>query len=79
MAVSEASPYPLVVRYCGECTMPTEYCEYGGNYAKCKEWLKANHPEAYEEELEGIAHTIRDTPLHCHRLKSYTLLLLSAV
>jgi density-regulated protein DRP1 len=36
--------------------MPLEYCEYGGELKKCREWLKDNLPDVYEEiqALEGI-------------------------
>lgn len=57
---TEISPqvtYPLVVKYCGNCSMPIEYCEYYAEYDKCKEWLAKNHPEDYEKlkmrEAEG--------------------------
>ncbi|KAK9457068.1 translation initiation factor SUI1 [Dipodascopsis uninucleata] len=33
--------------YCGICTFPVEYCEFGGKFQKCKEWLKENSPDAY--------------------------------
>jgi density-regulated protein len=33
---------PVVVQYCGVCTMPVEYCEYGACYDKCKEWIEKN-------------------------------------
>merc|ERR1712025_568959 len=35
------------VIYCGGCTLPPEYCEYGGTVKKCQEWLEANQPEMY--------------------------------
>lgn len=41
--------YPLVVKYCGNCSMPIEYCEYYNEYDKCKEWLAKNYPEDYEK------------------------------
>ncbi|RKP33064.1 eIF1-like protein, partial [Metschnikowia bicuspidata] len=28
--------------YCGVCTFPPEYCEFGLSLEKCKEWLAAN-------------------------------------
>lgn len=28
--------------YCGVCTLPPEYCEFGLSLEKCKEWLAAN-------------------------------------
>lgn len=39
--------YPVKVFYCGECSMPTEYCEYYVNYEKCKEWLQKNLPKEF--------------------------------
>ncbi|XP_041350169.1 density-regulated protein homolog [Gigantopelta aegis] len=45
--------YPLRVIYCGECSMPTEYCEYYPNYEKCKQWLEKNLPEEFERLMEG--------------------------
>ena len=47
----ELQSYPLQVHYCGVCTMPLEYCEYGGELKKCREWLQANLPEVYEEVM----------------------------
>ncbi|KAH8416976.1 hypothetical protein KR222_000653, partial [Zaprionus bogoriensis] len=49
--------YPLVVKYCGNCSMPIEYCEFYADYDKCKEWLAKNYPEDYDilklREAEG--------------------------
>ncbi|KAK3191555.1 Translation machinery-associated protein 22 [Lecanicillium sp. MT-2017a] len=36
------------VTYCGVCTLPPEYCEYGGKVRKCQEWLEANQKEMYD-------------------------------
>jgi len=50
--------YPLEVDYCGLCGLPPEYCEYGAELDKCKEWLKENIPDLYEELTaltEGLA------------------------
>jgi len=38
--------YPLTVMYCGECSMPFEYCEYWPQAEKCKEWAQKNAPDA---------------------------------
>ncbi|KAK4142649.1 translation machinery-associated protein 22 [Dichotomopilus funicola] len=35
------------VVYCGVCTLPPEYCEYGGTTKKCQEWLEKKHPSLY--------------------------------
>lgn len=37
--------YPTIVQYCGECSMPIEYCEYSGKKDKCRQWLEQNLPE----------------------------------
>lgn len=28
------------ITYCGICSMPPEYCEFGSKLTKCKPWLK---------------------------------------
>ncbi|KAI0321972.1 translation initiation factor SUI1 [Amylostereum chailletii] len=38
---------PVQVLYCGVCTFPIEYCEFGSSFTKCKEWLGAEHPDVY--------------------------------
>ncbi|KAI8507223.1 hypothetical protein Bbelb_146030 [Branchiostoma belcheri] len=39
--------YPLRILYCGECTLPVEYCEYMPNNDKCKAWLEKNLPSEF--------------------------------
>ncbi|KAL7913327.1 translation initiation factor SUI1 [Trichoderma velutinum] len=51
------------VIYCGVCTLPPEYCEYGGTVKKCQEWLEKNQPAMYEriwsaEALEAAASSL---------------------
>uniref|UniRef100_A0A336M8S0 Density-regulated protein n=1 Tax=Culicoides sonorensis TaxID=179676 RepID=A0A336M8S0_CULSO len=41
--------YPLVTIYCGNCTMPIEYCEFYPEYTKCKLWLEKNLPNEFEK------------------------------
>lgn len=36
------------VVYCGVCSLPPEYCEFGGTVKKCEEWLKSHHPDMHE-------------------------------
>ncbi|KAK7423328.1 Translation machinery-associated protein 22 [Neonectria punicea] len=36
------------VVYCGVCTLPPEYCEYGGTVRRCQEWLQKNEPVMYD-------------------------------
>lgn len=50
--------YPLEVDYCGLCGLPPEYCEFGPEPEKCKEWLKENIPDLYESlvgKIEGLS------------------------
>ncbi|XP_071493425.1 density-regulated protein homolog [Diadema antillarum] len=44
--------YPLKVIYCGECSMPFEYCEYFPNYENCKKWWERNFPDIFEEVMK---------------------------
>ncbi|KOS21056.1 Translation machinery-associated protein 22 [Escovopsis weberi] len=54
MADSEQAEVPSEpqgrnVVYCGVCTLPPEYCEYGGTVKKCQEWLESHQPEMYRK------------------------------
>ncbi|EEB06446.1 translation initiation factor [Schizosaccharomyces japonicus yFS275] len=46
MATTETPQIKSVV-YCQVCTLPVEYCEFGGTIKACKEWLKNNHEDVY--------------------------------
>ncbi|EPT03821.1 hypothetical protein FOMPIDRAFT_1022031 [Fomitopsis schrenkii] len=46
---SSAQIQPVEVLYCGVCTFPVEYCEFGSHLTKCKEWLHETHPDLYEK------------------------------
>ncbi|OJJ43696.1 hypothetical protein ASPZODRAFT_19413 [Penicilliopsis zonata CBS 506.65] len=51
-AVAEAVPMESQARhivYCDVCTLPPEYCEFGGHSKKCEEWLKDNHPDLHAQ------------------------------
>ncbi|XP_034403066.1 density-regulated protein isoform X2 [Cyclopterus lumpus] len=41
------SSTPLKVLYCGVCSLPTEYCEYMPEPAKCRHWLEKNFPDVF--------------------------------
>ncbi|VDN05064.1 unnamed protein product [Thelazia callipaeda] len=45
----EPVKYPLVVQYCGACSMPLEYCEYSGVTDRCLKWLETNLPSEFEK------------------------------
>ncbi|XP_028828900.1 density-regulated protein isoform X2 [Denticeps clupeoides] len=45
--------YPLKVLYCGACSLPTEYCEYMPEPAKCRQWLEKNLPDVYASMTVG--------------------------
>lgn len=40
--------YPLSLQYCGNCSMPLEYCEFYPEYEKCKQWLEKNLPDEFQ-------------------------------
>ncbi|KAH3666960.1 hypothetical protein OGAPHI_003410 [Ogataea philodendri] len=39
---------PVQVKYCGVCTFPVEFCEFGKRFKKCKTWLESDDPELYK-------------------------------
>ncbi|ODV90990.1 hypothetical protein CANCADRAFT_17352, partial [Tortispora caseinolytica NRRL Y-17796] len=41
------------VLYCGVCTLPVEYCEFGATLKKCKAWLQSNDPTEYAALYES--------------------------
>ncbi|XP_055327470.1 density-regulated protein homolog [Paramacrobiotus metropolitanus] len=47
--------YPIVVDYCGVCSLPVEYCDYSPEPEKCKEWLKQNLPGQFKQLNVGAA------------------------
>ncbi|CAP68005.1 uncharacterized protein PODANS_1_18740 [Podospora anserina S mat+] len=47
--MAETSAASRHVTYCGVCTLPPEYCEYGGTTAKCQKWLEKSHPDLYSK------------------------------
>ncbi|KAF9516791.1 hypothetical protein BS47DRAFT_1371587 [Hydnum rufescens UP504] len=46
-AIPAPAPAPLNVVYCGVCTFPPEYCEFGSHMTRCKAWLGENHSDLY--------------------------------
>eukprot|EP00245_Coleochaete_scutata_P002783 TRINITY_DN13892_c0_g1_i1.p1 TRINITY_DN13892_c0_g1~~TRINITY_DN13892_c0_g1_i1.p1 ORF type:complete len:199 (-),score=70.47 TRINITY_DN13892_c0_g1_i1:527-1123(-) len=51
---------PLKVQYCGVCSMPPEYCEFGPDFEKCKPWLLKNAPETYPELFQDASDKVAD-------------------
>ncbi|XP_068608885.1 density-regulated protein isoform X3 [Brachionichthys hirsutus] len=49
------SKYPLKVLYCGVCSLPSEYCEYMPEPAKCRHWLEKNFPDVFAKMTVGNA------------------------
>ncbi|KAI8959933.1 translation machinery-associated protein 22 [Daldinia sp. FL1419] len=47
-AEGPSEPQGRHVIYCGVCTLPPEYCEYGGTVKKCQDWLQKTHKDIYE-------------------------------
>ncbi|KAG4417496.1 Translation machinery-associated protein 22 [Cadophora malorum] len=44
----EYVPQSRTVIYCGVCSLPPEYCEFGGTVKKCQDWLQKNDEDLYE-------------------------------
>jgi len=47
--------YPIKVEYCGNCSMPFEFCENYPDYESCKDWLAKHLPEQFEQLTTGGA------------------------
>ncbi|KAJ3605743.1 hypothetical protein NHX12_027787 [Muraenolepis orangiensis] len=47
------SKFPNKVLYCGVCSLPTEYCEYMPEPAKCRHWLEKNFPDIFARLTVG--------------------------
>jgi len=51
--------YPQLVEYCGNCSLPFEFCENYPDQDGCRKWLEENMPEQFaalclgEEDGEG--------------------------
>lgn len=48
MSVAGPSSKPIIVSYCAVCTLPTEYCEFGPSFSKCKTFLEANNKPEFD-------------------------------
>lgn len=40
---------PKEVFYCGVCTFPPEYCEFGLSFKRCKQWLQENNESLFDQ------------------------------
>lgn len=53
--------------YCGVCMLPPEFCEFGGNYKRCREWLQNTHPGIFEKlyanDQDSFAHSMSSLSL----------------
>lgn len=47
--MSEITITPKSVLYCGVCSFPPEYCEFGASLKRCKQWLEDNNSELFEK------------------------------
>ncbi|XP_013993963.1 density-regulated protein isoform X1 [Salmo salar] len=48
-----STKHPTKVQYCGVCSLPTEYCEYMPEPAKCRQWLEKNFPDVFARMSVG--------------------------
>ena len=51
--MSEILPSPVI--YCGICSYPPEFCEFGLSIKRCREWLQSNHPEMADKYYSADA------------------------
>merc|ERR1711981_684594 len=50
--------YPVKVQYCGNCSMPLEYCEYYPDQEGCNKWLEKHLPDKFA--ALGVSKTTGD-------------------
>ncbi|WWC65523.1 translation machinery-associated protein 22 [Kwoniella dejecticola CBS 10117] len=48
IATAGPSTKPITPHYCAICSLPTEYCEFGPSFSKCKTWLEGEDQDEYE-------------------------------
>lgn len=41
--------YPIMMEYCGNCSMPFEFCEYYPDVEGCKKWMADKLPDKFEK------------------------------
>lgn len=46
---------PALTTYCGVCSFPPEFCEFGLSIKRCREWLQANHPDLADKYYSADA------------------------
>lgn len=44
-----AAVAPKQITYCGVCSFPPEYCEFGVSFKRCKEWLAQNERSLFDK------------------------------
>ncbi|KAL8850810.1 MAG: hypothetical protein Q9221_004224 [Calogaya cf. arnoldii] len=66
---ASSEPQARHVVYCGVCSLPPEYCEFGGTAKKCKDWLEKNHPDLHEKlySEEAVAATLSTLSLDAQK------------
>ncbi|WWC93156.1 translation machinery-associated protein 22 [Kwoniella dendrophila CBS 6074] len=47
-SVAGPSTKPITPHYCEICSLPTEYCEFGPSFSKCKTWLENEDKDEFE-------------------------------
>ncbi|KAK4527908.1 hypothetical protein GAYE_SCF46G5841 [Galdieria yellowstonensis] len=55
-AFTQQDKYPLSVIYCGNCSLPFEYCEYNSpeEFQRCLLWRRENYPELFSTYDESL-------------------------
>ncbi|KAK6532978.1 Translation machinery-associated protein 22 [Arthrobotrys megalospora] len=63
------STVPKDVVYCGVCSLPPEYCEFGATVKKCTDWLAANHPSLHQKlySSEALENKMGTMTLEAHQ------------
>lgn len=55
------------VYYCGVCSFPPEYCEFGVSLKRCKDWLQDNNQELFDKIYSDDALATQTSTLSIER------------
>lgn len=60
---------PRTVLYCGVCTLPPEYCEFGGAFKRCKAWLEDNDHELFAKlySVEALTNAVQASSISAEK------------
>ncbi|KAJ3304703.1 Translation machinery-associated protein 22 [Kappamyces sp. JEL0829] len=53
LSLKDKTRFVSQICYCGICSAPCEYCEFGTRKEECKAWCKEHHPDDFDKIYGG--------------------------